>query len=381
MTEEAADMLAMLISRHPSPALLADDSGRLIAASPAARALFPALARGRHIGQAIRHSAFQAAVDDLLAGRQDSGRMQFALSGNGGERRLLAADMVAAGTGRQRRLCVTISDRSAAERLSRARVNFVAAASHELRTPLAAILGLVETLAGPARDDPAAHARFLSLLEEQARRMRRLVDDLLDLSRLEMEETPAETEAVDLHALLSRLVRLNAERAKAAGLTLDLATKGEGPFLAAAHAGDLERIFQNLIDNAIVHAAGSGRLKIRLRRRGRKKAPPCLAVSFRDHGPGIARRHLPYLTEPFYRVPAHAGERAKTPDSKTSRSGTGLGLAIVARLLARNSGRLRIKSRPGWGSRFTVELPPHPAAGKDIPPQQKGASSAGPDDR
>ena len=349
MTDAPDDWLRAYVQTVPAPALLADEAGRLVAANPAAKKLFPALRQGLHIAQAMRDSAFLAAVDAVLAGKADARTLAMPAPEKGpdGERGTLSAEITGLGEGRSRRLIVRLFDRSAEERLARARMNLVAAASHELRTPLAAILGLVETLTGPAREDAAARERFLSLLAAQAGRMQRLVDSLLDFSRLQMEpeeKAPAKAN-VDIARLLAELVRLNAGRAEEAGMQIALKPKDDGPHVARANEGDIERVFQNLIDNAIAHAAGGGELEIRLRRKEKPGRPPRIAVTFRDRGPGIAKRHLPHLTEPFYRVPG----RGEVP-------GSGLGLAIVARLLARNDGRLKIKSRPGKGSRFTVEL-------------------------
>ncbi len=350
MTDAPDDWLVAYVETLPAPALLADDAGRLMVANAPAAALFPALRPGLHIAQAMRDSAFLAAVDAVLAGEADVRMLEMSAPGKGsdGKTGVLSAEVVGMGRGRNRRLLVRLFDRSGEVRLARARMNFVAAASHELRTPLAAILGLVETLSGPAREDAAARERFLALLAEQAQRMQRLVDSLLDFSRLQMamdEDTPR-SEPVDVARLLADLVRLNAGRAKDAGMDIRLEVKDAGPHVAGAREEDLERVFQNLIDNAIAHAASGGLLEIRLRRKEKPGRPSRIAVVFRDRGPGIPKRHLPHITEPFYRVPG----RGRVP-------GSGLGLAIVAHLLARNAGRLKIKSRPGKGSRFTVELP------------------------
>ncbi len=350
MIDAPDEWLTTYVQALPGPALLTDEAGRLMIANPSAQALFPALRQGVHIAQAMRDSAFLAAIDAVLAGQTNARTLTMSAptKGPASETGTLAVEITGLGKGHRRRLIVRLFDRSDEERLARARMNFVAAASHELRTPLAAILGLVETLTGPAREDAQARERFLSLLAEQAGRMQRLVDSLLDFSRLQMQgEADSPRRApVDIACLLKDLVRLNAERAAAAGMEIALKVKDNGPHVALAAETDVERVFQNLIDNAVAHAASGGLLEIRLRRKEKPGRPPRIAIGFRDRGPGIAKRHLPHLTEPFYRVPGHGDV-----------PGSGLGLAIVARLLARNDGRLKIKSRPGKGSRFTVELP------------------------
>jgi two-component system phosphate regulon sensor histidine kinase PhoR len=229
--------------------------------------------------------------------------------------------------------------------MERMRSDFVTNASHELRTPLASLLGFIETLRGPARDDPAAQERFLGIMAEQRQRMRRLIDDLLGLSRVEATEhlPPAgdaelvrllRAEAAAMEPLFSR---------RAVRLSLEL---GEAPLLAApADADQLAQVARNLLDNALRHAGSTVVLSAGLAAQA-GRAGVWFAV--RDDGPGVAREHLPRLTERFYRV-----------DKGRARSAgnTGLGLAIVKHILARHRGHLAIESEPGAGACFRVWLP------------------------
>jgi two-component system phosphate regulon sensor histidine kinase PhoR len=241
---------------------------------------------------------------------------------------------------------LTLRDLSEARRVERMRVDFVANASHELRTPLASLLGFVETLQGPARDDEEARERFLSIMREQAERMARLVDDLLSLSRIEQSLHLRPQTPVDMVAILRHIADTLAPMAHDSGVTLVLNVPAKA--VVTGDRDELLRVAENLVENAIKYGAShpeamNGQVEIGL------TAKPCQWVlSVRDYGPGIAPEHLPRLTERFYRVDARQS-RAK--------GGTGLGLAIVKHIVARHRGRLEINSQPGRGATFSVTLP------------------------
>ena len=209
---------------------------------------------------------------------------------------------------------------------------------------------LAQTLADLARDDPEARDRFLGLMQQQAQRMTRLVEDLLSLSRIELREHFAPTDPVALDDLLARAVRGLEMKAREAGVSLELKPVGGLPRLIG-DADELEQVLQNLIDNAIKYGADGGRIEIGAApserglpgRKGR-----AVRVWVRDWGPGIEPEHLPRLTERFYRV-----------DTARSRAlgGTGLGMAIVKHIVNRHRGQLTIESAPGEGSTFIVLLP------------------------
>jgi two-component system phosphate regulon sensor histidine kinase PhoR len=244
---------------------------------------------------------------------------------------------------------LTLRDVTEMRRMERMRADFVANASHEIRTPLATLAGCVETLQGPARDDPEAHERFLAIMEQQASRMTRLVADLLSLSRIELNEHSAPTGLVRLPELLGRVVDGLAPNAEAAGVRLEIAAAAGLP-PAIGDENELWQVFQNLIDNAIKYGAEGKLVEIRceLAERPLAGGRSALRVAVRDRGPGIAHEHLPRLTERFYRA-----------DAARSRElgGTGLGLAIVKHIVNRHRGALTIESNPGEGAQFTVHLP------------------------
>jgi two-component system, OmpR family, phosphate regulon sensor histidine kinase PhoR len=250
-------------------------------------------------------------------------------------------------------LILSLHDLSESRRLERMRVDFVANASHELRTPLASLLGFVETLQGPARDDDVARSKFLAIMREQAQRMSRLVDDLLSLSRIEQHLHVRPETPTDLVGILRHIVDTLTPMADDAEVRLKI----EAPVkvIVPGDRDELLRVAENLIENAIKYGAGSPLAS-------RADVDISLTVQanqavlvVRDYGPGIAPEHIPRLTERFYRVDA-GQSRAK--------GGTGLGLAIVKHILARHRGRLNITSTLGEGTVFSVFLPLHepPAA-------------------
>ena len=238
--------------------------------------------------------------------------------------------------------------------IERMRSDFVANASHEIRNPLASILGIVETLRGPARHDAKGREMFLELLAGEAARMTRLVDDLLSLSRIELAARQPPTERCEPKALLEQVIERMYAVAAGAKVRLVASIPADLP-LIVCDPDQLHQLFVNLIDNAIKYG-GEGKM-VRITAEAVAAAPaaagpaagrPCVRVAVQDEGPGIAREHIPRLTERFYRV-----------DSARSRKlrGTGLGLAIVKHILRRHQGHLAIQSGLGQGSTFTVYLP------------------------
>ncbi|GAB5462813.1 MULTISPECIES: phosphate regulon sensor histidine kinase PhoR [Hoeflea] len=244
----------------------------------------------------------------------------------------------------KRLFVITFRDLTEARRMDRMRTDFVANASHELRTPLASLMGFIETMQGPARNDEAARSRFFGIMLEQAQRMARLIDDLLSLSRLEMRAHVAPEGEVDLGRTVAHVVDTLKPMASDLGVEIEL----ELPEQAAVVTGDVDeliQVFSNLIENACKYGQTGKRVQITVADTEGEGAH----VTVRDFGPGIAKEHVPRLTERFYRV-----------DVETSRAkkGTGLGLAIVKHILARHRARLVVRSTPGEGSAFTVKFGP-----------------------
>jgi two-component system, OmpR family, phosphate regulon sensor histidine kinase PhoR len=352
--EDELEAARSVLETLPEPMLLLDADRRVVGSNKAAEALLGEHLIERDLAGALRHPAVLPAVDAVLRG-EGQRTAEFDIT-SPVERHLSARIAPLAPRRSERAAAVLLlNDLTAMKRSEQLRADFVANASHELRTPLASLVGFIETLRGPARDDRAASERFLGIMAEQASRMQRLVDDLLSLSRIEMNEHRPPTAATDLGAVVSSVAAALEPRAEARGMRIDLNLPADEPLSVPGDGDELTQVFQNLIDNAIKYGTPGTTIEVEARhsarllpgaRGGRERASISLAV--RDHGAGIAREHLPRLTERFYRVdPARSRELG----------GTGLGLAIVKHILNHHRGQLEIESEPGRGSVFTVHLP------------------------
>ena len=232
-------------------------------------------------------------------------------------------------------------------RVEEMRADFVANASHELRTPLATLSGFIDTLQGPAREDTAARERFLAIMQVQANRMARLIDDLLSLSRIELNAHLRPDKQVDLVAILRQV----ADTLQTLARDRDVEVKmvgASGPLHVLGDRDELIRVFENLVENALKYAASGKRVDLVLSlgegAGGKREA----RIAVRDYGPGIAPEHLPRLTERFYRVDV---------SESRAQGGTGLGLALAKHILNRHGGRLTIESVLGQGATFIAHLP------------------------
>ncbi|MEP5004165.1 MAG: ATP-binding protein, partial [Paracoccaceae bacterium] len=241
------------------------------------------------------------------------------------------------------------SDISLLQQAGQMRRDFVANVSHELRTPLTALIGFIETLRGPARNDPKATDKFLNIMQGEGERMNRLVGDLLSLSRVEGDERVRPTTQIELIEHLDSIMRTMGPLAQDAQVALELdcdVAKVE----MTADADQLTQVFTNLIENAIKYG-GSGKrvvLRVRASERDAVLRTKGVCVQVIDYGPGIDPVHLPRLTERFYRADDHRSRAL---------GGTGLGLAIVKHIINRHRGRLRVESELGQGATFTVLMP------------------------
>ena len=243
---------------------------------------------------------------------------------------------------------LTFQDVTEARRMDRMRSDFVANASHELRTPLASLVGFIETLQGPAREDPAARDRFLAIMLEQAERMSRLIEDLMSLSRLELRAHVAPADRVDLGSLVGHVC----DTLRPLAAELDVAIRFEPPAGTAVVVGErdeLIQVFQNLVENACKYGQAGKFVDVSIGRSAAGSGTPAgmIDVSVRDYGPGIPPEHVPRLTERFYRVSVETSRMKK---------GTGLGLAIVKHILTRHRARLLVRSELGRGSVFTARF-------------------------
>jgi two-component system phosphate regulon sensor histidine kinase PhoR len=331
--------LTALARAFPLPLVLLDRREMVTDVSQAARQMFPALVVGRPLSLIIRDPDFVAALSQTLRAGEN-GLLTLENIPEPGE--AVKVHITRFGQEANPRIAVVFEDLTEPRALERMRVDFVANASHELRTPLASLIGFVETLQGPARNDQAARERFLGIMREQAGRMARVIDDLLSLSRAEMRAHQAPSEQIDLGIVVREIVDSLGLSARERGVVLEWQVP-ERPVRVQGERDDLIRLLENLTENAIKYGREGGKVEIRLTD---EATGPTLSV--RDFGPGIAPEHIPRLTERFYRV-----------DVSRSREvgGTGLGLAIVKHIAARHRARLEIVSEPGKGATFAVRFP------------------------
>lgn len=243
-------------------------------------------------------------------------------------------------------ILVVIRDLTEQRRLERMRTDFVANASHELRTPLASLTGFIETLQGPAKDDPVARDRFLGIMHDQSARMKRLIDDILSLSRIELKAHVRPSTDLDLGEIVRHTADALAPLAKDLDVELVL-TLPEAPVLVKGERDELIQVVENLVENALKYGSEGKKVEVGLLQSADTSGSGQATISVRDFGPGIPPEHLPRLTERFYRVDAVSSRAMK---------GTGLGLAIVKHILARHRARLEIKSNLGEGACFKVHF-------------------------
>ncbi len=343
-----ARLIESLIGGLPGPAIVLDRDGSVIAFNEAATILAPALRRGEPALISLRMPELVDAI--RRAGkRREPQRVEFF------ERvpldRWFEAFVVpvrlSGDRGPSDILLMTFNDLSPLRRVEEMRADFVANASHELRTPLAALLGFIETLQGPAKNDPAAREKFLAIMQGQATRMARLIDDLLSLSRIELNAHLQPNLAVDLAPIVRQVADGLQTLARDRAVEINVTTPQDA-LIVLGDRDELIRALENLVENALKYGEAGKRVDITLTRAQTRAGGPEARVAVRDYGPGIAPEHLPRLTERFYRVDV-ADSRAQ--------GGTGLGLALVKHVLNRHGGRIAIESILGQGATFIMHLP------------------------
>jgi len=362
--------LAPLLEALPDPGLLVDQHGRIVGSNAAVRRQMSFEARGQFLTSIIRHpdvlEAVQAAVRE-----GETRAVEYETTTQ--VERHTRCYVAPVNWGAQRAAMLVFHDQTARISTERMRADFLANASHELRTPLASLTLLIDTLGGPARENPADRDRFLRMMQVQAERMRRLIDDLLSLSRIEMDEHVPPSDRADLAAVAREVVdALNGVAAeRKVRLVLDAP---DAPVPVVGERFQLAQVIQNLIDNAIKYSPENGEVRIEIGASGDREevmaragrrwdeagriallAPAAAAnrsyayVRVEDSGPGVPRLYLPRLGERFFRVEREEGKE---------RGGTGLGLAIVKHIVNRHRGGFLVESQPGRGSAFAayVEL-------------------------
>lgn len=336
-----------LIMALPNPVILVGGGGRVVGLNGAATGMIGVDCTGWHYITALRQPALLDAVEATL---QDRGQRVVHYLGNDGARDT-TWDVTVNALADAGAVTVVLSfqDMTAVQEAGEMRRDFVANVSHEMRTPLTSMMGFIETLQGPARDDTAARTRFLSMMGQEAERLHSLVEDLLQLSRVEGQERERPTEQVTLQDVVHEVVSALKPRAEERSVRL-VTDLPDAPVTILGDKGQLWQVIRNLVENAIKYGADAGDVTVRLtapdhhdslRRTG-------VAISVIDQGEGIPAHHIARLTERFYRVDTHRSREV---------GGTGLGLAIVKHIINRHRGRLRIQSTPGQGTEFKVILP------------------------
>jgi two-component system phosphate regulon sensor histidine kinase PhoR len=340
LSEMSARSLAAAV---PDPLIIFDRDGVIVHANAPARATFGKIDAGTILALRFRAPEIQDLLSELIAGAPGPRIVEYA-ERVPIERWFRIAGMPVleiAGL-----FVLAFKDQSELRRIDRMRSDFIANASHELRTPLASIAGFIDTLRGPARNDPEAREKFLRIMQSQTARMARLIDDLLSLSRLEMKPYGAPAELIDLRPLVESVVDALGHLAAESGVTIEKQMPPE-PVEIRGHKDELTQVFENLLENACKYGQSGGRVVVRVEPAGEDEEDGA-RVTVTDFGPGIAEEHIPRITERFYRVDV---------DTSRAQKGTGLGLAIVKHILTRHKARLSVKSELGKGAAFTVHFP------------------------
>lgn len=361
----------------PEPLFILDAEGVVEHANPAAEELVGVQEiAGRHFAAVLRAPAVYEAVERVLESHSPE-RVEF--STRGSVDRWCRAYVTSIETGadrasvmpgsRSQRSLVFIRDLTSEHRLEQMRADFIASASHELRTPLASVLGFIETLRGPAKNDPEAQNKFLSIMQAQAERMQRLVSDLMSLSHIELNEHVPPKDIVDVGETAADVVESLAPLFDQAGAIVDFISETDEPTTVRGARDEVFQAVQNLLHNAVKYGGEPAMIKLRV---GRGIAPALadkdeagvragdapeqvaarlgvetddlVYFQVRDFGPGVDRAALPRLTERFYRVNVERSRKS---------GGTGLGLAIVKHILNRHKGGFQIESKIARGTAFT----------------------------
>ena len=371
-TDATEPLSRAMLDQLPLPVLLIGNDGRIERANTAARELLVLETEHGLLSATLRQPAVLEAVGRALRGKASDPVEYSVLAPVESHVRALVSPLNVEVDGQFRwQAMLVLTDETPLKRAGRMRADFLANASHELRTPLASLSGFIETLQGHAKNDEEARERFLVIMHDQTDRMRRLIDDLLALSRVEMDEHVRPDGIEDLSLICSEVLEFL--RPQLSGRNIKLETVFEPDALAVGDRDQIYEVIQNLVENAIKYSPPDSTLHLSVDADMERRAveyPRSLlpgdtsrmtlampeenagvrytVLRVRDHGKGISRRDLPRLSERFYRV----GGQKSGP-----KEGTGLGLAIVKHIINRHRGGFAVESAPGTGSVFSVYFP------------------------
>jgi len=349
VTKVDTTLASVILDALPDPVLLLDGRRRVLAANRAADELLGDGLHGRDICLGLRQPDAQDALKKVVSG--GGSRAEADVVFEAPVRRSYQLQIM--GVPRREalsvRAVVSLHEVTALKNAETMRADFVANVSHELRSPLSALSGFIETLQTSAQDDPEAQERFLTIMDGEAARMARLIDDLLSLSRIEVNEHIRPTARVSLAGIIADVLDSLQFRVEKKGMAIITDLPRDIPSVPGDE-DELREVFQNLIDNAVKYGSPQSTVSIGARALEEcvETGTPGVEIVVTDQGDGIAVEHIPRLTERFYRI-----------DKGRSRSmgGTGLGLAIVKHIVNRHRGRLIVTSELGKGSVFRVQLP------------------------
>lgn len=348
---DLSQSIEYILEAIPSALIVLDRNGKITFTNTASEKLLPGLLKvGNHISNTFRSPVFLEALDRAIAVRKnikltfDSPtplfqhiKVHFVQ---------IPKDSFSASDGA---ILLKFTDQSKTIMVEQMRSDFISNASHELRTPLASIIGFIETIQGHAKNDKANRELFLSMMYEQAVRMQRLVDDLLSLSKLELQENSPPSSDCNVYQIIDKIVKSFLPLAKKYKVKLI----NNLPLNISKIIGDetqMQQLYSNLIENALKYSGEKSEIRIELvkNQKNRKSNNNMIGIQIIDNGKGIPTEHIYRLTERFYRVNA---------DLSRERQGTGLGLSIVKHILNRHKGELEIESMLNEGSKFTTWLP------------------------
>ncbi|WP_370229885.1 ATP-binding protein [Cognatishimia sp.] len=342
-------MIQSLLEAIPLPAVFIGTDARLLGGNEQAIRLQPNAGDRRAFILVFRQPGFSTAFEECIRTKQTQTTVY--LHSDGGHEIRYDVTCSYVDLESTKGVLACFRDVTEVEQAGEIRRDFVANVSHELKTPLTALLGFIETLQGPARNDTAAQERFLTIMGAEASRMNRLVGDLLSLSRVEEEARLRPTNELDVSDIVRTVARNLSEVAKAQNVTITLHGLDSGADLTVLGDPDqLLQVFTNLVENAVKYGGSGGEVSIGFKtvERDLFLRRPAVRIDVTDNGQGIDPLHIPRLTERFYRIDSHRSREM---------GGTGLGLAIVKHIVNRHRGRLKIDSDLGRGSTFSVILP------------------------
>lgn len=376
------DSAARLADSFNEAVITINPKREIIFANKAAKKLLPNITIGKSVTKVIRHPNLKDVVKEVIRGNKPEPLNYIIHTPVEQHFKINASELgndPDSNAPNAMRIILVLYDITDVERVNTLRADFLANASHELKTPVASLLGYIETLNGHAKDDPIARSQFLGIMQQQAERMQRLIDDLLSLRRIEQTEHIAPTEVGDLYLAARAATEAVAPMAK----RRKIKTKYKGPksLPVIGQQDQLVQLVLNIVDNAVqmsppgskVHLTGSilenwqpgdGFSEERIDESSARRRiinPPTAGENYAvlrisDTGPGFKREHLPRLTERFYRI---------TGDRSSRDRGTGLGLAIVKHIVLRHRGGLFIESAEGFGTEFILMLPVEIAEDQD----------------